>query len=202
MAQTLRPASDISAGSWEDQAGGTTNLYSRIDETSTSDGDFIEEQNGPPTPVAYRAQLDPGVDPGVDTGHVIFVRAAQPPGSENMSVGLYEGGSLIKSFIIVPTTSFSNFFLNLSSLEAAAITDYADLELRFGGPRMLVSQAYFEIPDAGVSDHLDSDAPGLLVAAAGSGHYVELDGPGLRRVTGTEGATALLVNAPGYVVAG
>lgn len=196
----LRPAGDISAGTWENQAGSATNLYLAIDEASTSDGDYVEEQNGPPTPVAYRAQLSAGVDPGIDTGHSIFVRAKHITGGENMAVGLYQGGGIIKSFTIMPTTSFGNFVLNLSSLEAANITDYTDLELRFGGPRMFVSQAYLDIPDAGVSDHLDASAPGLAVEAAGSGHYVELDGPGLRRVAGIEGATALLVSAPGYVV--
>lgn len=37
-----RPASDISAGSWTNEVGGTTNLYASIDEVVANDTDYIQ----------------------------------------------------------------------------------------------------------------------------------------------------------------
>lgn len=37
-----RPDSDVSAGGWTTDTGGTTNLYTAIDESTTNDADFIK----------------------------------------------------------------------------------------------------------------------------------------------------------------
>lgn len=200
--QTLRPASDLDIGTWVDQSGGTSNLYSKINDfPSVNDGDYAKENSGGGA-VSLRVQLDPGSDPGSDSSHRILARARQSGVGETLLVTLVEGFSTRASFSVVPTASFGNFFYTLTAPEAASITSYAALELRFGGLGQQISNAYLEIPDAGVADHLDPSGPGLAVAAAGSGSYVEMSGPGLTQQSGTEGATALLVSGPGMVVNG
>lgn len=200
--QTLRPTSDIDIGSWVDQSGGTTNLYSKMDDfPSVNDGDYAKENSGG-SAVSLRVMLDPGSDPGVDTSHTIMVRARQSGVGETMLVTLVEGMTTRASFSVVPTSSFGNFFYTLTSPQAAAITSYASLELRFGGLGIQVSNAYMEVPDAGVADHLDASGAGAVVAAAGSGSYLEQSGAGLVKQSGTEGATALLVSGAGMVVSG
>lgn len=199
--QTLRPTSDIDIGTWKDQSAGTTNLYSKIDDfPSTNDGDYALESGG--GPVSLRVMLDPGADPGVHTDHRLMVRAKQGGVGETLLVTLLEGFTPIASFSVVPTSSFANYFYTLTTLEAANIGSYASLELRFGGLAQWVSNAYLEVPDAGVDDHLTGSGAGMIVAAAGSGTYLESSGAGLVQQTGTEGATALLVSGAGMVVSG
>jgi hypothetical protein len=130
------PESDISIGSWTDQAGGTTNLYSVVDEPLTpNDSDYVKS----PDMSAGSSELVLGFGtmstPGVDTGHTLRVRYRKvnvDGGTElNFNFALLQGTTVIAEQNVPDVgTSWVTGELNLSTTEAAAITNYNDLRVR------------------------------------------------------------------------
>lgn len=141
MAQFGRPSTDTVNQSYVDQADGGTNIYTTIDETVASDADYIKSALAPTSDV-YVTKLTTLEDPVVHTGHTIRYRYAKSSagGSQiDLTVELRQGyvsevsqGTLIKQWShtnIAETWTTQN--QTLTEGEAANITDYTDLYLRF-----------------------------------------------------------------------
>lgn len=123
----LRPASDITVGSWVSSAGGA--LYAVLDETSADDGDYVSIA-GTGT---FEVKLASGADPGVGYGHTIRYRL-QGDGSKQFTVRLVQGSTIRSTDPTVrtpPAGSWTTYSWTPTEAEANAITDYTDLRLRF-----------------------------------------------------------------------
>lgn len=142
MPQFARPDADTTIGNFQDQVGGTTNIFQAIDEASPSDADYIRSPASPASEV-YVCRLSDVVDPVSSTGHTIRMRTATDLSSQEvldftqqlrMSY-VSEGaqGTLIASQqrTGVSSVTFTDSTYNLSGAEADAITDYTALFFRF-----------------------------------------------------------------------
>lgn len=142
MAQNLRPDADITTD-WT-----TAPLWSKIDEVSADDLDFISSST---SGHVAEVTLTNGTDPSSSTGHIIYWRRRGT--ATSLVVTLYQGATLIAT---APTDTgpgavYADTSYTLSGGEADAITDYADLRIRFtlgAAVNTRVSQSLFEIPDA------------------------------------------------------
>lgn len=162
MAQFARPDNDDSIGAWTDQASGTTNIYTTIDETSASDSDYVRSENNPSTS-AYQAGLSAVTDPVSSSGHVLRYRYQKgesgggSPGTIDVTIDLRQGTTTIASQthngISTTVTAGS---ITLTGGEADSITDYSNLNIlitanKSGGARTswaIITWAEFEVPDA------------------------------------------------------
>jgi len=142
MAQFARPSTDTTLDSYTDQTGGTTNIYTTIDESVASDLDYIRSATDPSN-AAYVTKLTSVTDPVSATGHVLRVRMGTDVASGgnqiDATVELREGyvsetsqGTLIctLSQSNINQGSFADYSANLSAGEANSITDYTDLYVR------------------------------------------------------------------------
>jgi len=144
MAQFGRPSADTAnPGVWiEDGVGDNAVLFDEIDESAADNVDFIQS---PAAPVAavYVTKLSALVDPAVDTGHVVRYRYGKNVAAGQVvtiTVELRQDyvsdpatlGTLIHSetHADVPV-GFTDGTFTLTIPEAALITDYANLFLRF-----------------------------------------------------------------------
>jgi len=124
MAQYGRPGSDITTG-WT-----TTPLWSKLDEVTPDDADFITGTG--PTKTA-EVLLSSVTDPGVHTGHVwsLRLKATGSGAGEKVSVALYQGSTSIEILVNNATIVRNAFNLWTGSLvNAANITNYGDLRIR------------------------------------------------------------------------
>lgn len=135
MAQFARPDSDVSVGAWTTDAGGTTNLFQSIDESSASESDYIRSELAPSSSV-YECGLSNLVDPLSSAGHVVryrYQKDAAGGATINLVVQLRQGASTVIASAthngISETITAGSF--TLSSGEADSITDYTDLRIRF-----------------------------------------------------------------------
>lgn len=135
MAQFARPSADTVRTGWTDQSGGTTNIYTNIDEASASDADYIKTAT-PPGSNEFETLLTPVTDPLASTGHIMRWRRRKQPatGSDdvNLTVRLVENTTQITSQAdnTIPG-SFTDTSYTLSAGEADSITDYSNLRLEF-----------------------------------------------------------------------
>ncbi len=126
-----RPDADQSIGSWEDEVGGTTNIYQSIDEVIPDDTDFIISEVEPSTSV-YVAKINSIVDPQTGEDHVVRYRYKKDVASVTIDiiVRLKQGATTIasetKSNI---STTITEGTLLLTPTEANNITDYTDLRI-------------------------------------------------------------------------
>lgn len=118
----LRPASDISAGAWTPSTG--VSLFGTINETPFNDATY----NTTPSASTFEVKLSAGTSPGVTTGHIARYRAQ---GTGSLTVRLMQGTTVIATNTPSITAAYQTFTFTLSGAEAAAITDYTDLRLRF-----------------------------------------------------------------------
>jgi hypothetical protein len=132
------PSSDISAGSWTTELGGTSNLYASIDEASpANDADYIQSSALAPgggsdtTEVKFTA-VD---DPASSDGHVVRYRYQRTGNNSTMTltVSLRQGASTeIAAWTHTNVASgLVTAEQTLTGVQADAITDYSDLRLRF-----------------------------------------------------------------------
>jgi hypothetical protein len=129
--QTGVPTTDITTSTWT-VTGGTGTFSSALDETVADDGDFVTSPNNPVSAV-FETRFQTLTDPGVDTGHSFDYRIrSNAATSSSVTVGLYQNTTLIASETrtSVPA-SFTTYTMTLSSGQAATITDYTNLRLRF-----------------------------------------------------------------------
>lgn len=141
MPQFARPSADSLDGNWTKSSGGNTDMYQMIDEAVVDDADFIQSELTPSSSPCVVA-LSPVTDPVSSSGHIVryrYQKDAAGGAQINLVVQLREGyvnegtpGTLIASAThnnISDTITAGTF--TLSGGEADAITDYADLYLRF-----------------------------------------------------------------------
>jgi hypothetical protein len=121
--QQFLPTSDVTDGAWLPSTG--ADLYAAIDESAYSDTDYIYTSSASTSEVA----LTTGSDPASSANHVIRYRAKGVGGG--LTVRLVQGTTIVASHTPTLTGSFQDFTYTLSGAEADAITNYADLRLRF-----------------------------------------------------------------------
>jgi hypothetical protein len=142
--QQLYPIADTTAGTWI-----PVPLWQNVD-------DQVDIDNIAPTGGDFqlKLQFDAGVDPGVNTGHVLNVRWRRVAGTEVVDVVLYQGAVAIETFLAqAPGAAFATLQLNIAAANAANITDYADLH--FGipagtailkGEQIIISGVWLDLP--------------------------------------------------------
>jgi hypothetical protein len=141
MAQFGRPSADTNnPGGYTDQGGGSSNIYTKIDEVTYDDADYIRSPLAPSSSV-YVTKLSNLEDPVSSSGHVLRTRYAKDAAGGatiNLVVELRQGyvnegtpGTLIctRTFNGISET-FTTDAYSLSSGEADAITDYTSLYVR------------------------------------------------------------------------
>ena len=144
MAQFGRPSTDTTRDNWEEDDGTTTDIFDQIDEASFDDADYIRTVLTPTNDV-YVTKLTTIEDPISSSGHTVRFRAAKSANGGDqidLTVQLRQGytnegspGTLIATVATLTNISdtFATTTYNLSGAEADAITNYADLYLRFVG---------------------------------------------------------------------
>ena len=117
--QLLRPSSDISAGTWAPNSGGS--LFAMLNETIASDATIdLTSQTS-----TFEVGMTAGAAPGATTGHVVRYRVIG-----SVTVSLRQGTTTIASWSQSPSV-MTTYAQALTSLQAAAITNYAALSLQF-----------------------------------------------------------------------
>src|SRR3990167_3114075 len=142
MAQFARPDADTTLGNFQDQAGGTTNIYLSIGESVADDADYIRSPTSPVNE-AYVCRLSDVTDPVSSSSHVMRMRTSVDQASQeslDFTHQLRQGyvnegtpGTLIasQSRTAVTSTTWTASTYTLSGAEADAITDYTALFFRF-----------------------------------------------------------------------
>jgi hypothetical protein len=126
--QLVRPISDITVGGWT-----TAPLWSKIDEVSADDTDFITSTGSAVADVS-EVLIGSLSDPASSTGHKVRYRYQKDTGvgTVNLTVRLMQGTTEIASWT---HTNIANGWTTveqtLTSGQADSITNYADLRLRF-----------------------------------------------------------------------
>ena len=102
----LRPDADIATDGWIDPAGGTTNIYTNLDEITASDSDFVQ------SPQEYSP-------------------TSSPPQSD-LKVRLYDGATLIVEWTHTNlAVAWTDVEQVLTAPQYAAITNFANLFVEF-----------------------------------------------------------------------
>lgn len=133
----ISPTSDITVGAWTTEIGGTTNLYTSVDETSANDADYIQSEAAPAAS-AVQVKFASMTDPAVSYGHYITYRIQKTgTGQINMVARLKQGATTIASWSHTNVDSaVTEYTQTLSSAEADSITDYTDLRVEFEGTQV------------------------------------------------------------------
>lgn len=141
MTQFQRPNADTLIGNYEDEGGGVSDIFQSINEESPSDVDYIISPQDPSAEV-YVCGLTTAEDPLSNVNHTVRYRYSKNVAAGftiDLLVELREGyvdegtqGSKIADWThsdigATPVTAEQE----LSAGEAAGITDYTDLFLRF-----------------------------------------------------------------------
>jgi len=133
--QFARPTTDVTDGTWTDQAGGVS-LFAAIDEVTSSDADYIQSANATATADVSEIALGTITDPAVSTGHVVRYRYGKDTAAGdvvNLTVSLRQGTATeIAAWThtdigVGPITVAQT----LTAAQADAVTDYSALRLRF-----------------------------------------------------------------------
>lgn len=142
MPQFARPDADTTLGNFQDQAGGTTNIFGSIDEASANDADYIRSPTSPASEV-YVCRLSDVTDPVSSSGHTMRMRTSTDLDAQEVldfTQQLRQGyvnegspGTLIasQSRAGVSSSAWTTSSYTLSGAEADAITDYTALFFRF-----------------------------------------------------------------------
>jgi hypothetical protein len=139
---TASPNADTYLGEWADEADGTTNIYTHIDETTASDSDYIKSDEAPSNQ-AYVCKLSSLTDPVSSVNHRVYVRFRKNPSggpTTDLTVQLREGytnessqGTLIATVATLSGIGgdWTTAYYDLTTTEANNISDYSSLYLRF-----------------------------------------------------------------------
>jgi len=167
MSTTVYPVSDTYNVAWADEAGGTVNIYTHIDETTASDADYIRPPENPSSSV-YVCKLTGLGDPGSSSGHSLryrYKRNDTGSATATLTVQLRQGyvnesglGIPIAEWMHSGFTTIVQAEQTLSAAEADSITDYTDLFIRFVAT---ANSVYYVDATGG-----DDDNDGLSAAAA------------------------------------
>lgn len=133
--QSIYASEDSIDGQWTNELGNNTNLYDSINESSSSDADFISSPVLIGDHETCRMKLASAVDPSCNGGHIITLRFKERFETgyiTNLIVRLLQGDTTIaqKEYSdIGATITEDSFALNPS--EADSITDYTNLYIEF-----------------------------------------------------------------------
>lgn len=215
--QFLRPFSQLDTnGQWTDQGSSSVNMHLAIDEVSLDETDYIQAfgsgAGGDPTEYYAVFSLSSVSTPAQANNHTFRVQALWIGGTIDIKVQIIRISTLAlvrEEFISLSNTS-TQYSFALTSPEIAALSGgydagggVSDIKIKilrtahFSATRApRVFQAFLEVPDAGF-EHLDmGSGPGLKVVGVGTGNYLEApSNSGLKRVSGVEGATALIISS-------
>ena len=129
----LRPDGDITVTNFEDEGGGTTDLYQKIDETVRSDADYIRSSGGSGT---YECSLTTVGVPTPDVYHALEYAVRRGPdvlGTDlDMEFMVLQGSTVIASWteVAISNQAWEGRSRYLTDEQVANITDYGDLRLR------------------------------------------------------------------------
>lgn len=133
MAQFARPIQDVSRGSWTTHTGATANLWAAIDETDADEADYIASSLTAND--TYEARLSPVEAALIRRLHVLNYRTRKSAAAGNtrgVTVSLVQGTTVIANQSHPDLTIvWATLPLLLTRQQVAAITDYADLRVRF-----------------------------------------------------------------------
>jgi len=139
MPQIARPDEDVSAGTWTPSPSSPATLFDKIDEATPDDADFISSPVAPAA-AAVEIGLQTLSDPGASDGHKVRyrIRKDQSGGAQiDGTAQLLQGAVVIASWAHTNVTNtWTTFEQTLSGAEADAITDYADLRVKFVGTQV------------------------------------------------------------------
>ncbi len=142
MAQFARPSADTLVDNWLENDDTTDALYTRIDEVSFDDADYIKTQLTP-TGDVYVTKLSSVTDPVSSINHTVRYRYGKDVAAGDqidLTIQLRQGyvsegtpGTLIATVATLTNiaSGFNAGTYTLSAGEADAITNYGDLYLRF-----------------------------------------------------------------------
>jgi len=178
-AQFGRPDSDVSTGNWT-----TTPLNEKIDEETPSDVDYIQSEDTPASDTC-EVGLSDVTDPVASDNHHVRVRYQAPesggggPASIDFTIKLMENGTERGSWLEQPNppSTWLTVTKTLTTGEADAINNYANLRLRFianqtGGARVSrieISWAELEVPLATAEKWLAGESNGVAIV---TGHTI------------------------------
>jgi len=127
----LRPDTDASNSGWTDQAGGSSNLYQAVDETTENDTDFIRSSSNPTADIIRFRVSDPGSSV-TEPFNISYRYGLTATGSLKITARLKQGSTVIKAWEHTDaTTTFQTVTQTLTTGEFASITDFNDLFIEF-----------------------------------------------------------------------
>lgn len=193
VVQELRPSADRdNTGLWTTGGGSASNLYAEIDETATDDATTYIK-----TPILtssstrdYTTDLQDGSDPYRNSStHTVSYRYRATNAGTTLVVTLMQGSTTIATQTVTnASTSWTTGTLTLSTAEAAAITDWTDLRLRFQASYTTgtTSTVYQQALATGTSSSAGFNASGAATphealdeASADDGDYIFTGSGGL-----------------------
>jgi hypothetical protein len=129
--QQVAPSADIAVGTWTRQDGGTSSLYTSVDEATPSDTDYITTSDLLASNVV-ELKLPTLTDPQTAYGHTISYRVNHTStGFVELQAALVQGSTVLSSWRHPYVFSGpSTLSYTLSSADTDAITDYSDLRIR------------------------------------------------------------------------
>lgn len=182
MAQYAIPDADDDPGNWEGSSGSFT-LAADIDDKGVGsvDSDYISvEDYGTGEAAEFSLSNDVSLPDNTAQSHAVKFRAKSGLAGSTIQVELLKSGSVVKSETKSMTTSYDDYTMTLTSVEASSAfsiqTDYDSLSLRFtftaydesemgmSNDIGYISDAYFEAPNV-VSA---TDADKIIGRAVGS----------------------------------
>lgn len=146
-----------------------------------------------------RISLEGGDTPSVDDGHAIVARARVTSGSGTLLAALYEGANNRSGDLSATlTTSLATYTLPIDEADAAAISDYSDLELRIwgestAGATFEVAEVSLSIPE-GVESHdgtatISGGGAATATVSKGALRTATISGGGSLSATGSKATT-------------
>lgn len=124
MAENILPDGDVSLGGWTTQAGGVSNLYQAIDETTLNASDFIQSATNPVVDTYEFTFSNPSALLASGVLNIVAGKKLNNAAVVNLRVQLLQSTTLIAEWLIsdLPyTPALSQFTLTTPQL--AAITD-------------------------------------------------------------------------------
>lgn len=143
MTQYARPNVDISTGAWTPSTGAS--LFECINEVFYDEADYIQNTG---TSSTCEVDLTTVLDPTVHTGHTVNIRAKRTATGSSCTCYVIQGTTVIASFAVTVTSTFQTTSYTLTAAEAGAITNYADLRLRFTGVKSIIACGEITFPDS------------------------------------------------------
>lgn len=129
------PSNDVSDGTWTNELSSAVNLYASIDEFGASnDADFIQSAGlAVGNSDTVELALAPLADPTSSVDHLISYRYRKQGGiTINLTVSLVQGTTVIATWTHTNVdVLYVDAVQTLTGVQADAITNYADLRLRF-----------------------------------------------------------------------